>query len=198
VDARTNDQFDEAHIPGAISASAYDTGFGTKVAQVVPPDVEVIVVAASDGYELAAADLLASVGLRVRGFLTGGMTAWRSEGRQVSRLEQVDPDGLATRLGAGEDLVVLDVRDRKEYAEAHIAGSVHIPYGEILDRLGELPSGRAIATVCSGGKRSGLAASLLQREGFDEVVHVGKGGIGTWQRLGHPVERGEPVAASSS
>jgi hydroxyacylglutathione hydrolase len=196
VDARTNDQFDEAHIPGAISASAYDTGFGTKVAQVVPPDVEVIVVAASDGYELAAADLLASVGLRVRGFLTGGMTAWRSEGRQVSRLELIDPDGLATRIGAGEDLVVLDVRDRKEFAGGHIAGSVHIPYGELLDRLGELPADRAIATVCSGGKRSGLAASILQREGFDDVIHVGNGGIGTWQRLGHPIERSEPVAAS--
>ena len=52
VDARTNEQFDEAHIPGAISASAYDTGFATKVAKVVPADVELIVVAASDGYEL--------------------------------------------------------------------------------------------------------------------------------------------------
>ena len=52
VDARTNEQFDEAHIPGAISASAYDTGFATKVAQVVPADAELIVVAASDGYEL--------------------------------------------------------------------------------------------------------------------------------------------------
>jgi hydroxyacylglutathione hydrolase len=196
VDARTNDQFDEAHIPGALSASAYDTGFGTKVAKVVPPDVEVIVVAASDGYELAAADLLASVGLRVRGFLTGGMTAWRSEGRQVSRLELIDPDRLATRLGAGEDLVVLDVRDAKEFAEAHIAGSVHIPYGELLDRIGELPRDRTIAAVCSGGKRSGLAASILQREGFDDVIHVGNGGTGTWQRLGHPVERGAVVVAS--
>jgi rhodanese-related sulfurtransferase/glyoxylase-like metal-dependent hydrolase (beta-lactamase superfamily II) len=196
VDARTNDQFDEAHIPGAISASAYDTGFGTKVAKVVPPDVEVIVVAASDGYELAAADLLASVGLRVRGFLTGGMTAWRSEGRQVSRLELIDPDRLATRIGAGEDLLVLDVRDPKEYAEARIAGSVNIPYGELLERMGELPSNRTIAAVCSGGKRSGLAASILQREGFDDVVHVGNGGIGTWQRLGHPVDRDAAVAAS--
>ena len=35
VDARTNEQFDEAHIPGAISASAYDTGFATKVGRVV-------------------------------------------------------------------------------------------------------------------------------------------------------------------
>src|SRR4029079_4934798 len=129
VDARTNDQFDEAHIPGAISASAYDTGFGTKVAQVVAPDVEVVVVAASDGYELEAAELLASVGLRVRGFLTGGMTAWRSEGRQVSRVEQIDPDDLAARLDAGEEITVLDVRNAREFEGGRIPGSVHIPYG---------------------------------------------------------------------
>src|SRR5919106_2134758 len=57
VDSRTNEQFDEAHIPGAISASAYDTGFATKVAQVVPVDARLLIVAASDGYELQAADL---------------------------------------------------------------------------------------------------------------------------------------------
>ena len=190
VDARTNDQFDEAHIPGAISASAYDTGFGTKVAQIVPPDVEVIVVAASDGYELEAAELLASVGLRVRGFLAGGMTAWRSEGRQVSRIEQIDPDDLAARLDAGESVTVLDVRNAREFAAGHIPGSLHIPYGELTDRLEEVPNGSPIAAVCSGGKRSGLAASILQREGYEQVIHVGRGGVGTWQRAGHPIETG--------
>jgi rhodanese-related sulfurtransferase/glyoxylase-like metal-dependent hydrolase (beta-lactamase superfamily II) len=191
VDARTNDQFDEAHIPGAISASAYDTGFATKVAQVAPPDAELIVVAASDGYELAASDLLASVGLRVRGFLVGGMTAWRSEGRPVSRIEQIDPDELAERLDADSELVVLDVRDAAEFASGHIPGAVHIPYGEIVERAGELSTERPIATVCSGGKRSGLAASLLQREGFDRVIHVGKGGVGTWKRAGRPIDADE-------
>ena len=129
VDARTNEQFDEAHIPGAISASAYDTGFATKVAQVVAEDVELIVVAASDGYELEAAELLASVGLCVRGFLEGGMTAWRSEERPVKRLELIDPDALAERLGSDSGIVVLDVRDGDEFAQAHIPGSVHVPYG---------------------------------------------------------------------
>ena len=99
VDARTNEQFDEAHIPGAISASAYDTGFATKVARVVGDESELIVVAASDGYELEAAELLSAVGLRVRGFLEGGMTAWRSEGRAVARIELIDPEALAKRLG---------------------------------------------------------------------------------------------------
>ena len=195
VDARTNDQFDEAHIPGAISASAYDTGFATKVAQVAPPDSELIVVAASDGYELAASDLLASVGLRVRGFLVGGMTAWRSEGRPVSRLEQIDPDQLAARLEADDELVVLDVRDASEFASGHIPEAVHMPYGEIGERAGELSVERPIATVCSGGKRSGLAASLLQREGFKQVIHVGKGGVGTWKRAGHPIDTGEASPA---
>jgi hydroxyacylglutathione hydrolase len=188
VDARTNEQFDEAHIPGAISASAYDTGFATKVARVVDTDVELIVVAASDGYELEAAELLASVGLRVRGYLQGGMTAWRSEERPVSRIPLVDLDELAELLGEDGDVLVLDVRDRDEFAEAHVPGSVHIPYADLVERRGELPADRPLATICSGGKRSGLAASILQREGFDQVIHVGHGGVGTWRSLGRPVE----------
>jgi hydroxyacylglutathione hydrolase len=190
IDARTNEQFDEAHIPGAISASAYDTGFATKVAQVIPPGVELIVVAASEGYELEAAELLASVGVRVRGFLEGGMTAWRSEGRPVQRVEMIDPDGLAERLGRDRSPVVLDVRDPDEFAEAHIPGSVHIPYGQLISRLDELPRDRTIAAVCSGGKRSGLAASILQREGFERLLHVANGGVGTWRRRGHRIETG--------
>jgi len=189
VDSRTNEQFDEAHIPGAISASGYDTGFATKVAQVVPPDAEVVVVAASDGNELDAAELLAAVGLRVRGFLGGGMSAWRAEERPVQRIEPVGPEELAELLEGEEPPLVLDVRGAGEYAEAHIAGSLHIPYGALARRLDELPRDRTVATICKGGKRSGLAASVLQREGF-ETIHVARGGVGTWQREERPVETG--------
>ncbi|MFL5891978.1 MAG: rhodanese-like domain-containing protein [Solirubrobacterales bacterium] len=194
VDARTNEQFDEAHVPGAISSSAYDTGFATKVARVVDPQVELIVVAASDGYELEAAELLASVGLRVRGYLEGGMTAWRSEERPVSRLPLIDLDTLAERLERSDEITVLDVRDADEFTAGHMPGALHIPYGDLVDRLDELPRDRAIAAICSGGKRSGLAASLLQREGFEQVIHVGHGGVGTWGRLGHRIEEGEEDA----
>ncbi|MGZ5361777.1 MAG: MBL fold metallo-hydrolase [Solirubrobacterales bacterium] len=191
IDARTNDQFDEAHIPGAFSASAYDTGFATKVATVVPPDVELIVVAASDGYELEAAELLASVGLRVRGYLEGGMTAWRSEERPVQRIELTDAAGLAERLAAdGAVTFVLDVRDAREYEAGHVPGSVNVPYAELAGRQGELPRDCQIAAICSGGKRSGMAASILQREGFERVLHVAYGGVGTWQAQGRPIESG--------
>jgi hydroxyacylglutathione hydrolase len=184
VDSRTNEQFDEAHIPASISASAYDTGFATKVAQVVPVDAELLVVAASDGNELDAAELLAAVGLRVRGFLGGGMTAWRAEDRPVERIEAIDLAELAHRLESGDGPQVLDVRGSAEYEQGHIPGSIHIPFGQLRERIDELPSERPIATICKAGKRSGLAASILQREGFEGVIHVSRGNAATWNRVG--------------
>jgi glyoxylase-like metal-dependent hydrolase (beta-lactamase superfamily II)/rhodanese-related sulfurtransferase len=190
VDARTNDQFDDAHIQGAISASAYETGFATKVASVVSPGTDIVVVAASDGYELEAADLLASVGLRVGGFLEGGMTAWRSEQHPVARLEMIDADELGARLDGSPELLVLDVREDNEFRDGHIPGSVHIPYRELPARLSELELSREVAAICSGGKRSGMAASILQREGFERVLHVAHGGVASWRQAGRPLETG--------
>ena len=100
IDGRTNEQFDEAHIEGALSASSYDTGFATKVSRVAPAGADIVVVAASSGDERDAAQLLASVGLPVRGFLEGGMTAWRTEERPVRRIELIDPDELARRVAS--------------------------------------------------------------------------------------------------
>ncbi len=189
IDGRTNEQFDEAHIAGALSTSAYDTGFATKVSRVAPPGVEIIVVAAHDVDEREAAELLAAVGLRVRGFLEGGMTAWRIDGRPVERIEWIDPEELARRVATADGPVVLDVREDSEYEAEHIPGSLHIPYGGLAKRVDELPRDRPIAAICRGGKRSGLAASILQREGFADVIHVGKG-VGAWRAAGNPTESG--------
>ncbi|HEX6782657.1 MAG TPA: rhodanese-like domain-containing protein [Solirubrobacterales bacterium] len=196
IDGRTNEQFDEAHIEGALSASSYDTGFATKVSRVAPEGSDIVVVAASSGDERQAAQLLASVGLAVRGYLEGGMTAWRTEERPVHRIELIDPDELARRVDGNGGPVILDVRNASEYAGEHIPGSLHIPYGALAGRLDELPRDRTIATICRGGKRSGLAASILQRAEFD-VVHVGKG-VGVWRDGGHPVQSGTPSAVSAS
>jgi hydroxyacylglutathione hydrolase len=189
IDGRTNEEFDEAHIAGALSTSAYDTGFATKVSRVAPGETEIIVVAASDGDERQAAELLAAVGLRVRGFLAGGMTAWRTEERPVRKIELIDPDELARRVDGPEPPLVLDVRNAAEYAGEHIPGSLHIPYGDLAERFDELPRDRPIAAICRGGKRSGLGASILQRAGFADVIHVGQG-VGIWRQGGHPVQSG--------
>ena len=93
--------------------------------------------------------------------------------------------------------MVLDVRNDSEYAGEHIPDSLHIPYGDIAARVEELPRDRRIAAICRGGKRSGLAASILQREGFADVIHVGKG-VGAWRAAGNPVESGAPGVVANS
>ncbi len=197
IDGRTNEEFDESHIAGALSTSAYDTGFATKVSRVAPDGAEIIVVAASDGDERHAAELLAAVGMGVRGFLEGGMTAWRTEERAVRKIELIDPEELARRVEGAEAPLVLDVRNAAEYAGEHIPDSLHIPYGDLAARLDELPRDRPIAAICRGGKRSGLAASILQREGFADVVHVGQG-VGAWRDGGHPVQSGAAPARAAA
>ena len=85
IDARTNEQFDEAHIPGAISASAYDTGFATKVARIVARRRRA-------DRRRGLRRLRAGGGRAARlgrpagcaDSSKGGMTAWRSEERPVA------------------------------------------------------------------------------------------------------------------
>jgi hydroxyacylglutathione hydrolase len=119
------------------------------------------------------------------------MTAWRAEGRPVERIELIDPDQLADRLDGRDGPTVLDVRRDSEWTEGHIPGSIHVPYDQLPKRLPELPEDRPLATICTSGKRSGLAASILQREGLSPIIHVAHGGVGTWRRSGGPIEEGD-------
>ena len=41
--------------------------------------------------------------------------------------------------------------------------------------------------MCASGQRAAVAASLLQRYGARDVLHVVDGGVGTWRAAGWPV-----------
>jgi len=79
---------------------------------------------------------------------------------------------------------VLDVRSAREWQAGHIDGALHMPVGEIAARWRELPRAGTIATVCEGGYRSTLAASLLERHGFDHLINV-TGGMSAWRTFEH-------------
>ena len=77
---------------------------------------------------------------------------------------------------------LVDVRTPREYASGHVSGAINIPVGEIPARAGELRRDVAIATVCEGGYRSVLAASLLAREGITNLANV-TGGMAAYRAL---------------
>ncbi len=193
VDVRTELQFDEAHIPGAITITAGRAGFGSKLAWLASPEQPIVLVGRGDEDALHASVLAGAVGLRnLGGYLSGGMTSWREEKRPVERVERMSVPELHERWeGDGGDLQVLDVREQGEWDAGHIPGSVHRPYHDI----DELPAGidpdEPVAVICGSGQRSAVAASLLQRLGAGRVIHVVDGGVPRWTREGWPTERPE-------
>lgn len=78
----------------------------------------------------------------------------------------------------------LDVREDFEVAESMIPGSLHIPIGQLNERLGELDAAVEIITVCRSGNRSGQVADALNAAGFS--AHNMAGGIIAWQQAGLP------------
>jgi glyoxylase-like metal-dependent hydrolase (beta-lactamase superfamily II)/rhodanese-related sulfurtransferase len=186
VDVRTELQFDEAHVPGSLCITILRAGFGSKLAWLAREDQEIVFVGRDDADGHHAADLAAAVGLtNVGGYLHGGMTAWREEGRDVQRTERLTVEEVHSRW---DDLQILDVRERSEWDEGHIPGSVHTPYHD-LDGVPEgLDPARPIAVMCGSGQRAAVGASLLQRDGAQEVIHVVGGGVPLWRRSGWPTE----------
>jgi glyoxylase-like metal-dependent hydrolase (beta-lactamase superfamily II)/rhodanese-related sulfurtransferase len=189
VDVRTDLQFDEAHIPGAVCITVLNAGFGTRLAWIAEHGQEVIFIGRDEQDARHAARLATAVGIRdLGGFLAGGMTRWREEHREVAKNERLRAEDLAARKEQDPSLQVLDVRERAEWDEARIPGSVNTPYHDIREIPDEIDPDRPVAVVCSSGQRSAVAASLLSRAGARDVIHVADGGVGTWRRQGGPIE----------
>jgi rhodanese-related sulfurtransferase len=191
VDVRTDLQFDDAHVPGSVSITILRAGFGSKLAWVAKPDEDIVLVGRDDEDARRAVELAAAVGLRrIGGYLHGGMTSWREERQPVQRIERVTVAELHRRMEDEAGPQVLDVREESEWRAGHILDSVHVPYHDIDGVPSEIDPQRPVATICGSGPRSALAASLLQRHGAREVLHVVDGGVGTWRQNGWPVEEG--------
>jgi adenylyltransferase/sulfurtransferase len=91
---------------------------------------------------------------------------------QISVLE------LKQRLDAGEDLMILDVREPYECQIASIGGTL-IPMNQVPDRLAEIDRNREIVVQCRSGARSQRVAEFLAAQGYPNVRNLA-GGILAW------------------
>jgi hydroxyacylglutathione hydrolase len=180
VDVRTDQQFDDAHIPGAVSIPMLTAGFGSKLAWLADRDQDIVFVGRDDEDGRHAGRLAVAVGIRrMAGFLGGGMTSWRQEKRPVERIERLPLEQLPAHADAVQ---ILDVREQSEWDEGHIPGSTFTPWHDIEGLPDGLDPAKPIAVVCHSGQRAAVAASLVKRHGAEHVIHVIDGGVSDWPR----------------
>lgn len=91
------------------------------------------------------------------------------------------PAELQARLQAGEEFVLLDVREPEETRLGMLPGSMAIPLSELSLRVQELDPEAAVVCICHHGVRSASVAAALDRLGFEAVYNL-VGGVDRWSR----------------
>jgi glyoxylase-like metal-dependent hydrolase (beta-lactamase superfamily II)/rhodanese-related sulfurtransferase len=190
LDIREPRAFGEAHPPGAVNVWIESSQFGDRVASFVAAGTPILVVTPSPSDLERAVAALARIGVdEVVGYVQWGMADWRSEDLPVEDVPQITVHDLSAWIAERPELVVIDVRETPEWVDGHIDGALHIPMGEALGRVDEVPPDRPKAVVCAGGLRSSTVISGLKRTGLGDWYNV-TGGMTAWRKSGYPIVTG--------
>ena len=188
IDMRDQFAFGGGHIPGAFGIG-FDADLSQWAAWVVPYDTPLLLMPGSPDQVEEAVRALIRVGLDdVRGYLGDGMAAWTRAGYPLAKTPQLTAREAHDLIEDPDRIEVVDVRTDQEWESGHIEGARHIMGGWLPQRTEELPhDGTRIATICSTGYRSTVAASVLERAGF-AVANI-SGGMTAWSSADLPTTR---------
>jgi len=187
LDTRPAMQFGAGHIPGAVNIPLGGQ-YASSAATLLGLDKEIVLVAEEEAALEESRMRLARVGMEhVVGSLKGGMAQWAAEQKPAAQIAQIAAEELNRELAASPDSIqVVDVRRKPEWEQGHIGGALHKPLDRLESMLGDLKRDRPIVVHCKGGYRSGIACSLIQRAGFENVTNL-IGGLDAWQACRLPV-----------
>jgi len=188
LDIRSAAEFGAGHVPGSVNI-----GLGGQFAiwsgSLIPLNAKIVIIADTNSQVDESVVRLARVGIEnVKGYLSGGIQSWREAGLPINAIEQVSVDQLKEQI-ADRELQIVDVRRPAEYSNGHVPRAMNAPLSALDRTIDQLPleKDKPTAVICAGGYRSSAAASLLQQQGFTNLINVA-GGTGAWINAGYPVE----------
>src|ERR1700692_896394 len=107
-----------------------------------------------------------------------------------AKVKETNVADVKRRIDAGENLMLIDVREDNEWAQGHLPGALHLGKG-IIQRDIEQPAPHTYAKLvlyCCGGFRSALVAESLQKMGYTNVESL-DGGWKGWRDAGLPTAK---------
>ncbi len=181
LDTRTPDEYENGTVVGSINIGLngqYAPWVGFLIDAKVP-----LILITNEGKETEAVLRLARVGYEnVKGFLKGGMDAWRNAGKFVDETESINPEDF---LKSSLSKQVVDVRNPGEWKNGIVENANLIALADLEQNMNLLDKNKSYLVHCAGGYRSMMAVSLLKKNGFKSVVNV-RGGITKMIQVGVP------------
>ncbi|MDX1940375.1 MAG: rhodanese-like domain-containing protein [Saprospiraceae bacterium] len=174
IDARHQDEYSKAHIPGTIFIGIDDT-FAPWVGALIPDLQQPILFIADSGKEEEVVTRLSRVGYdNPIGYLDGGFDAWVKAGEEIDSIPEVTAEEFE-KIYKKEKINLLDVRRESEYNAQHIVGAQNFPLDFINKNMSEVDRTKQYFMHCAGGYRSMIAASILKARGFENLINIKSG-----------------------
>jgi hydroxyacylglutathione hydrolase len=173
IDLRPAKAYAETHIPGTLNL-AFNKAFTKWAGWLVSNDQDVFLIAENPAMAEEARRALLAIGLdRVRGMTTTAAAAALMRGGTALASRRMSMKHVAELAAAGRHII--DVRDDHEWADGHVPGAEHHSLGRVQESLRNLDRATPVAVHCQGGGRSAIAASVLERMGFKDIVDLSDG-----------------------
>lgn len=180
LDTRKSTVFTEGFIPGSISIGL-EGRFAEWAGTMLSFEKQIVLVT-EEGKEEESVIRLARVGFdKMKGCLKGGFEAWKQAGENIDMIIDIEADELIMDLPHDSNLLVVDVRKENEFADGHIENAMNLPLHEMTDivELAQFEDHQNLYIHCAGGYRSVIAASLLKKEGVNNIRNV----LGGWNEI---------------
>ena len=172
IDTRKATDFTKGFIPNSLYVGI-DGSYAVWVGTLVTNINQKIIIVAEEGREEEAITRLARVGYdNVIGYLIGGISNWKENGKSINTITDENTDELAFEIEKGA--IVLDVRKETENFSEHIPGAINEPLDTINSNISNLDKDKKYHIHCAGGYRSVVFASILLQNGFksENLVNV--------------------------
>lgn len=174
IDARHQDDFAKGSIPNSFFIGI-DDNFAPWVGALINDLQTPIVFIAEEGKEEEVVIRLSRVGYdNTLGFLKGGIETWKSAGKPVNTIEEIDATTLANKFSEG--IKILDARKESEFKSQHVEGAENHPLDFVWDELDKIDKNNHWFVHCAGGYRSMIMSSILVSNGFKNITNI-KGGF---------------------
>ena len=185
LDTRNKDAFSAGFIPQAVFIGL-DGSFATWVGALIENLDQPIVLITDAGKEEEAVMRLSRVGYdNTLGYLEGGFDHWKQAGKEVDSLARITAEELANKL-KNESVTIADVRKPGEFESEHVEDAVSFPLDYVNANLNALDKNKTQYMVCRSGYRSVVAASILKKNGYTNLVDV-KGGMNAIEQTEAPL-----------
>jgi len=189
LDVRSASEFGAGHVPGSLNIGLGGQ-FASWAGSLIPLTSSMVIVAESEEAVQEAQVRLARVGFEnVRGYLSAGIYGWNQAGFEVAFVPQISVAELKDFIDRQSDLQLIDVRRLAEYQSGHAPGAITAPLAKLRESLSSLSLNpkQTTAVICAGGYRSSAATSILQQQGFTNLLNV-TGGTTAWSSAGYELE----------